>query len=146
MLVVNYGKFQNATLTIGNVPLKAPEALHIPEHEKTAPAKSFRASEKLRLNVKISTAKEPGTSPFISLNTPVKAGTEKTAPARKAATRKPKTAARKAASKSFRPVAPLKLRVKVSSAAPKEKARRARTVPGTKKPSSVGSTPAKKGK
>jgi len=146
MLVVNYGKFQNASLSIGSVPLKAPEALHIPEPGKTAPAKSFRATEKLHLDVKIETAKEPGAAPFISLNSPLKAEKEKTAPARKAAARKTGSAARKAAPKSFRPAGPLKLRVKVTSAATKEKARRTRPAPEAKKPFRGGSTSAKKGK
>ena len=146
MLVVNYGKFQNSSFTIGSAPLKAPDPLHVAEQEKPAPAKSFRAVGKLHLDVKISTAKEPGTTPFISLNPPVKAGTDETAPARKAAARKTKTAARKAAPKSFRPAEPLKLRVKVSSAATKEKSRRTRPVPEAEKPSPGGSAPAKKGK
>ena len=138
MLVVNYGKFQNASLTIGNIPLKAPDALHIPDPEKPAPAKSFRSVEKIHLDVKIETAKEPGDFPFISLDSPVKPKPEKPAPVRK-------TAARKAASKKFNSEKPLKLRVRVSSGAQK-KSPAVPAAPKKAKSSRGGSAAVRKGK
>ena len=134
-LVVNYGKKPNTSFTVGQVPLKAPEPHPMPEPQKPAPAKSFKASEKLHLDVKIMTASETGVGPVISLHAPVK--TEKTvsAPVRK----KP---ARKAAPKDFRPAKTRKLRVKVSSAVqagdvPEKKATRKKA---------KAAAPAKKGK
>ncbi len=136
-LVVNYGKKPNASFTVGQAPLKAPEQHPLPEPLKPAPAKSFKASEKLHLDVKMSTASETGDAPVISLHAPVKAEKTVSAPARK----KP---VQKAAPKNFRPAKTQKLRVKVSSAsaaqagdAPEKKTPRKKAKPAA---------PAKKGK
>ncbi len=108
-LVVNYGK-PNASFTVGQVPLKAPEQHPTPEPQKPAPAKSFRVPEKLHLDVKISTENEAGDGPVISLDFSAKATEQPSAaPSRK----KP---AQKAAPKDFRPAKTKKLQVKVSSA------------------------------
>ena len=109
-LVVNYSKFQNASFTVGQVPLKAPEPHSLPEPEKPAQPKSFKVPEKLHLDVRIATEKEAGSGPVISLQFPAKEEEAAAAPVRKTASRK------KAAPKKFRPAKPLKLRVKVSSA------------------------------
>jgi hypothetical protein len=133
-LVVNYGKKPNTSFTVGQPPLKAPEQHPMPEPQKPAPPRSFKAAEKLHLDVKISTANETADDgPVISLHSPLK--TEKTvsAPARK----KP---ARKAVPKNFRPAKTRKLRVKVSSAA------QAGDVPEKKTPRKTGAASAKKGK
>ncbi len=121
-LIVNYGKFRNASLTIGSVPLKAPETHHQPEHETPVPAplvsaaESFKAREKLHLEVKIDTAKEAGEAPFISLEPPAETETKAAVPARKSAAARP-------APKRFRSSKPLKLQVRVSASEPaKEKA------------------------
>ena len=136
-LVVNYGKKPNASFTVGQTPLKAPEQHPLPEPQKPAPAKSFKASEKLHLDVKVSTANETGDAPVFSFHAPVK--TEKTlsAPARK----KP---ARKAAPKDFRPAKTRKLRVKLSSVP----AAQAGDAPEKKTPRKIAkpAAPAKKGK
>ncbi len=136
-LVVNYGKKPNASFTVGQAPLKAPEQHPLPEPQKPAPAKSFKASEKLYLDVKISTSNETGDAPVISLHAPVKTEQPVVVPARK-------KSARKAAPKNFRPAKTQKLRVKVSSAsaalagdAPEKKTPRKKAKPAA---------PAKKGK
>ncbi len=131
-LIVNYGKF-NTSFTVGQPPLKAPEQHPLPEPQKPAPSKSFKASEKLHLNVKIATSKETlDDAPVISLHTPAKAEQAVT-PVR----RKP---ARKAAPKDFRPAKTQKLRVKVSSAV------QAGDAPEKKTPRKNGAASAKKGK
>ena len=131
-LIVNYGKF-NTSFTVGQPPLKAPEQHPLPEPQKPAPPKSFKASEKLHLDVKIATSKETlDDAPVISLNTPAKAEQAVT-PVRK----KP---ARKAAPKDFRPAKTQKLRVKVSSAA------QAGDAPEKNPPRKNGAASAKKGK
>ncbi|MBR2964819.1 MAG: hypothetical protein IKC53_11525, partial [Lentisphaeria bacterium] len=132
-LVVNYGKKPNASFTVGQAPLKAPEQHPLPEPLKPAPAKSFKASEKLHLDVKISTASETGDAPVISLHAPVKAEKTVSAPARK----KP---VQKAAPKNFRPAKTQKLQVKVSSAA------QLGDTSEKKPPRKTGATSAKKGK
>ena len=134
-LVVNYGKKPNASFTVGQAPLKAPEQHPLPEPQKPAPPKSFKASEKLHLDVKISTANETGVddTPVISLHAPVKAEKPVSAPARKKPTRK-------AAPKNFRPAKTRKLQVKVSSAAQTGDA------PEKKTPRKAGAASAKKGK
>ena len=141
-LVINYSKFQNASLTIGNLPLKAPEPHHPQEQNKPAPARSFKPQEKLHLDVKIDTAKEFGDVPIISLDSPAK-------PEKKAQAAARKTAAARPAPKKIRAAKPLKLQVRVSTADPaKEKASAPRrTAPKkTKKESSGGgSAPDKKG-
>ena len=137
MLVVNYTKHQNASFTVGQIPLKVPNTHPLPE-SKPAPARTFDVPEKLHLDVKIVTAKENGQAapmPFISLNPPAKAG--KQSKVRKAAARK------KPAPKQFRPAAPVKLQVRVSSAPPNT----ASGALAPKKKSSRGdSAPVKKGK
>ncbi|MBP5585440.1 MAG: endopeptidase La [Lentisphaeria bacterium] len=133
-LVVNYGKTPNASFTVGQLPLKAPEQHSLPEPQKPAPAKSFRASEKLHLDVKIVTANENDDVPVISLNSPVKTEPSVAAPARK-------KLARKAAPKNFRPAKTPKLRVRVSSAVRTEAG-----VPEKKTPRKNAAPPAKKGK
>ena len=135
-LVINYGKFQNASFTVGQIPLKAPEPHTLPESQTPAPAKSFKAAEKLHLDVKISTTEEAGDIPEISLIFPVNGDMSVSAPARK------KAARRKTAPKSFRPAKPLKLRVKVASAAVRDDA----PAPEKKKPRKTGPATAKKGK
>ena len=133
-LVVNYGKKPNASFTVGQAPLKAPEQHPLPEPQKPAPAKSFKVDKKLHLDVKISTANETADdAPVFSLHAPVK--TEKTLSA--PAHRKP---ARKAAPKNFRPAKTRKLRVKVSSTV------QAGDAPEKKTPRKNGAAPAKKGK
>ena len=112
---MNYGKFRNATLTIGSVPLKAPETHPQPEHKAQVPAETFKAHEKLHLEVKIDTAKEAGEAPVISLEPSEE--TEKTAPAPVR-----KTSAGRPASKRFRSPKPLKLQVRVSGAEMTKKA------------------------
>jgi ATP-dependent Lon protease len=134
-LVVNYPKFQNTSFTVGQFTLKAPEAHPMPEPQKPAPDKSFRASEKLHLDVKIATAEEAVDGPVIALDFPVKVEKSIPAPARKKA-----KAARKAVPKNFRPAKPLKLRVKVSPVVPDGGA------PEKKKPRKGGAAPATKGK
>ena len=136
-LVVNYGKKPNASFTVGQAPLKAPEQHPLPEPQKPAPAKSFKASEKLYLDVKISTSNETGDAPVISLHAPVKTEQPVVVPARK-------KSARKAAPKDFRPAKTRKLRVKLSSVpaaqtgdAPEKKTPRKKAKPAA---------PAKKGK
>ena len=136
-LVVNYTKHPNTSFTVGQIPLKAPDPHIVPE-SKSAPAKTFSAREKLHLDVSIATAKESSRSAFaqfISLNRPAKKSGP--APVRKAA-------ARKDPSKRFRPSKPLKLQVKVSTAAP-QKAPAVRPA-SKRKTSGGGSAPAKKGK
>ena len=135
MLVVNYPKFQNTSFTVGQVPLKAPESHPIPEPEKPAPPKSFKAQKKLHLEVKIATAKEPGAAPMISLELPAKPEKTIAVPARRKASRKA------AAPKDFRPAKPLKLRVRVSPAVQSVAA-----APEKRKPRKGGSHSAKKGK
>ena len=146
-LIVNYSKFQNASFTVGKIPLKAPVP---PPHPAPAPvpappAKSFTPSEKLRLDVKISSETEPGAAaelPVISLRTPAK-----TKPvSRKSASRPAKSASRGSA--RFRPASPRKLAVKLSTSLPVAPAsvRPARTAPKNSKPARADSTPAKKGK
>ena len=146
-LIVNYSKFQNASFTVGKIPLKAPVP---PPHPAPAPvpappAKSFTPSEKLRLDVKISSETEPGAAaelPVISLRTPAK-----TKPvSRKSASRPAKPASRGSA--RFRPASPRKLAVKLSTSLPVAPAsvRPARTAPKKSKPARADSTPAKKGK
>ena len=146
-LIVNYSKFQNASFTVGKIPLKAPVP---PPHPAPAPvpappAKSFTPSEKLRLDVKISSEAEPGAAaelPVISLRTPAK-----TKPvSRKSASRPAKPASRGSA--RFRPASPRKLAVKLSTSLPVVPAsvRPARTAPKKSKPARADSTPAKKGK
>jgi hypothetical protein len=131
-LVVNYGKFRNATLTIGSVPLKAPETHPQPEHKAQAPAESFKAREKLHLEVKIDTAKEAGDAPVISLEPPVETEKKAPAPVRKSAAGRP-------ASKRFRSPKPLKLQVRVSASEPaKEKA----SAPAKKASASAAKKPA----
>ena len=135
---MNYSKFQNASLTIGSVPLKAPETHHPQEQDKPAPAKSFRAAEKLHLDVKIDTAKESGDFPVISLNLPAKAE-------KKARTAR-KTSAAGPAPKKIRSAKPLKLQVRVSTADPAtEKASAPRVAAPKKKSSGRRSAPDKKG-
>jgi ATP-dependent Lon protease len=135
-LIINYGKFQNASFTVGQVPLKAPEPHSVPEPRKPAPARSFKAAEKLHLDVRISTSEETGDSPEITLKFPVKE--EVSVPVSTA-----KKTVRKAASKGFRPSKPLKLRVKVASAAVQEKKTSA---PVKKTPRKKSVASAKKGK
>ena len=133
-LVVNYGKKPNASFTVGQIPLKAPEQHPMPEPQKPAPARSFKVPEKLHLDVKISTENEAGDAPVISLNIPAKAEQPAAAPARK----KP---VRKAAPKDFRPAKTRKLQVRVSSASAVET-----EVPKKKAPRKKAAAPAKKGK
>ena len=133
-LVVNYSKFQNASLSIGSLPLKAPETHHLPEQDKPAPAKSFKVQEKLHLDVKIDTAKEFDDVPFISLNPPEKAEKKTAAPARKSAAARP-------APKKIRSRKPLKLQVRVSTADP---AKKQATEPDKPAPAKKKAAPAKK--
>ena len=133
MLVVNYPKFQNTSFTVGQVPLKAPEAHAMPEPQKPVPPKSFRASEKLHLDVKIATAKEAGDAPVISLEFPAEEEAPVPAPARG-------KSARRTVSKNFRPAKQLKLRVRVAPAVQDG------AVAEKKRPRKGGSTPDKKGK
>ena len=140
-LVVNYPKFQNSSFTIGQYTLKAPEQHHLPEPPKPVPAKSFKAAEKLHLDVKITTAIEAGDGPVISLDFPAKTEQPAAAPVRR-------RTARKTAPKNFRPAKPLKLRVKVSPAAQdRTSAAQTKAVgPEKKKPRKTGAASAKKGK
>ena len=133
MLVVNYPKFQNTSFTVGQVPLKAPEAHAMPEPQKPVPPKSFRASEKLHLDVKIATAKEAGDAPVISLEFPAEEEASVPAPVRG-------KSARRTVSKNFRPAKQLKLRVRVAPAVQDG------AVAEKKRPRKGGSTPDKKGK
>ena len=139
-LVINYSKFQNSSLTIGSLPLKAPDTHHQPEQDKPAPARSFKPAEKLRLEVKIDTAKEFDDAPVISLNPPETADKKAPAPARKAA---------RPAPKKIRSAKPLKLQVRVSTADPAAEKASAPRKAAPKKPkeksSGSGSAPDKKG-
>ena len=143
-LIVNYGK-HNTSFTIGQLPLKAPEPHTIPDAPKPAPAKSFKAEEKLHLDVKITTAAETGDVPAIALHIPAKTDPSEAKPLSVR-----KQTVRKAAPKNFRPSKPLKLRVKVSPAAsaPASVAQAESAVPEKKKPGgkSARATSAKKGK
>ena len=142
MLIVNYMKHPNTSFTVGQVPLKAPEPhLHTMPENKPAPVKTFQPAEKLSLDVKIVTGKEtgrPADLPVISLKSSAKA-------ARSAPTASRKAPAHKAAPKKFRPAKPLRLQVKVSSAAPEKAAAPVRPAP-KRKASGNGVPPAKKGK
>ena len=131
-LVVNYGKFQNASFTVGQVPLKAPEPHPMPEPQKPAPPKSFKVTEKLHLDVKIATSKEAGEGPVIVLKSP--AETEE--PAMPAPGKKPR---KTAAPKKFRPAKTQKLRVRVSPAV------QAEALSEKNRTRKVGSAPARKG-
>ena len=114
-LVVNYSKFQNASFTVGKIPLQAPPPHPAPAPVPAPPAKSFSPSEKLRLDVKISSEMEPGAVaelPVISLKTPAKA---KPAP-RKTASRATRPSSRGAV--KFRPASSRKLAVKLSTSLP----------------------------
>lgn len=141
-LIVNYSKFQNTSFTIGNVPLKAPAPQPHPAPVPAPPAKSFAPSEKLRLNVKISSGMEPGAAaewPAISLKTPAKT---------KPASRKPASRAAKSASRGgvkFRPASSRKLVVKLSTSLPIAPAAPGKTAKKTK-PARAGSASTKKGK
>jgi len=141
-LIVNYSKFQNASFTVGKIPLQAPPPHPAPAPVPAPPAKSFSPSEKLRLDVKITSEMEPGAMaelPVISLKTPAKT---------KLASRKPASRTAKPATRGavkFRPASSRKLPVKLSTSLPIAPAAPAKTAKKSK-PARAGSASAKKGK
>ena len=141
-LIVNYSKFQNASFTVGKIPLQAPPPHPAPAPVPAPPARTFTPSEKLRLDVKISSEMEPGAVaelPVISLKTPAKA---------KSASRKPVSRTARPASRSavkFRPASSRKLAVKLSTSLPAAPTAPVKTAKKSK-PARAGSTSAKKGK
>ena len=141
-LIVNYSKFQNASFTVGKIPLQAPPPHPAPAPVPASPAKSFSPSEKLRLDVKITSEMEPGAVaelPVISLKTPAKTKLV----SRKPASRTAKPATRGAV--KFRPASSRKLPVKLSTSLPIVPAAPAKTAKKSK-PARAGSASAKKGK
>jgi len=141
-LVVNYSKFQNASFTIGGIPLKAPVLQQHPTPAPASPARSFSPSEKLHLDVKVSSEMEPGAAADLSvipLETPAK-----TKPAsRKRASRTARPASGGAV--RFRPASNRKLPVKFVTSLPTAPAAPARPAKRSK-PARAGSASTKKGK